>query len=240
MLLTLDPNDDEKEQALRMVVERRAERNIRQAFNGMLDTLYPGGYEEWAEPQQAANRALEHFRADQALYDALNRALLEAADLGVNVAIDQYERIGFGFAWDLVNTRARDWAREYAGTLIRQIDDTSQTFVRQTVSRWIGNGEPLEQLVRDLTPMFGERRASQIASTEVTRSFANANLLAYKESGVTNEVEWRTANDGERVCPICGVRHGKRAPMENPQIDGKTIPAHPACRCWWVPVVSDS
>jgi hypothetical protein len=36
---------------------------------------------------------------------------------------------------------------------------------------------------------------------------------------------WQTSND-ERVCPICGPKHGKEI------TDGKFPPAHPRCRCW--------
>ena len=106
---------------------------------------------------------------------------------------------------------------------------------QQAVGRWVTNGESLEALVRDLTPIYGRQRAELIASTEVTRSFSEANKIAYQQSGVVKQEVWRTAAD-ERVCPICGPLNGKRVPVGE-SWDGLRPPAHPNCRCWTAPVV---
>jgi SPP1 gp7 family putative phage head morphogenesis protein len=164
---------------------------------------------------------------------------LQAVDLGVSVAVSQFDTIGFGFDWTLANDNARRWAEQYAGELVQGINATSLDRTRRAVAAWIDNGEALAALIEDLTPIFGAGRAKIIAATEVTRAYAEANIISYRQSGVVKEVEWRTANDGERVCPICGVRHTRRAPVDNPQIDGVSIPGHPQCRCWWVPVIDN-
>ena len=79
-----------------------------------------------------------------------------------------------------------------------------------------------------------------IASTEVTRAYAEGTQAAYREAGVIERMQWRTARD-EIVCPICGALHNVQAalgqPFVNPQ-NGREYfpPAHPRCRCWVVPV----
>ena len=92
-------------------------------------------------------------------------------------------------------------------------------------------------LIDSLAPAFGTQRASLIASTEVTRAFAEANRIAYDESGVVTAYQWQTAAD-ERVCPICGPLHGKQA-QKGQRFNGLFPPAHPNCRCWISPVVGD-
>jgi hypothetical protein len=46
-----------------------------------------------------------------------------------------------------------------------------------------------------------------IASTEVTRAYAQAQIQAWQATGVVRSMQWTTAND-ERVCPICGPLGG--------------------------------
>jgi len=67
-------------------------------------------------------------------------------------------------------------------------------------------------------------------------AYSHANRQAYIDSGVVNQIEFRTSAD-ERVCPICGPRAGTRTDVQNPNFDGYGIPPlHVRCRCWIVPV----
>jgi SPP1 gp7 family putative phage head morphogenesis protein len=241
MILQLDDDDDEAEQKIRMGVEREATRNINNAFQDMMETFFPTGSLE-DDPNEIAAQIQREFRASQELQDAISRAVQDSADLGISVAVNQLENVGFGFDWTLTNAAAREWAQQYSGQLISGIDQTSQRMVRQAVSRWIDNGEPLEALIQDLSIVYGRSRAELIASTEVTRAFWSGNMIAYRESGVVDIVEHRTASD-EIVCPQCGPLHGRRTSLSNPQMmhPGGTayheLPIHPRCRCWWVAVI---
>ena len=116
--------------------------------------------------------------------DAVSRAVQDAADLGVSVAIDTLGNVGFGMDYTLVNTAAREWAERYTDDILAQMANTTQRGVGQAIGRWVNNGEPLESLIDDLTPMFGRQRAESIAATEVTRAFAEGNRITYQESGV--------------------------------------------------------
>ncbi len=234
LVLQLDPADDEAERETRMLIERRTKRNLQTAMDDILTEITR------REPVSADETVMQtrgYFQRDQAMYDALYRALQDGVDLGVSVAVQQFEQIGFGFDWTLVNVNAREWARSYVGDLIRNVEQTTVDSVRQSVSRWIGNSEPLQTLIDDLTPAFGVQRAERIASTEVTRAFAQGNTVAYQEAGVVEKIEWRTARD-ERVCPQCGPLHGQTTDLGQ-TFGGFYPPRHPGCRCWIVPVIED-
>ena len=240
-LLLMNPDDDEAEQKIRMELERRSARNIDKAFTEMVNTLYPAGYDGFGgafiDPNIEASRIQRAFREEQALRDAVSRALIDSADLGVSIGIAQLESVGIGFDYLLAHTSARDWAIAYTDTLLEQMAITSGRLVGSTVARWFENGEPLEQLIQDLEPVFGRKRAERIAATEVTRAAAQGTVAAGIESGVIdhqpsirppenthvncrcwlsiaiddkNKGHWvfRTSKD-ERVCPICSPFEGR-------------------------------
>lgn len=230
-----------------MVIERRSARNIRDAFNEMLDTLYPQGYGEWLDPNLEAARIHREFLDNQRLRDELSRALQDSADLGVAVAVEQLAGVGLGFDWTLANVSARDWALAHTDEVLRQLAGTTQTGVGQAVARWVDNGETLDVLINDLGVYFSPQRAAMIAATEVTRAYAEGTVTGYRESGVVERLMWRTAND-EKVCPICGAMHNKVVGINArfdteipadvrkrfPNVTFQRPPAHPNCRCWIV------
>lgn len=235
--LQLDPNDDEAEQAMRMAIERIANRDIRTALREMIDTLYPQGYGEWLDPQLEAARIHREFLTNQKLKDAVARALQDSVDLGISVAVDQLAGVGIGFDYTLAHVAARDWALAHTDEILGQLAANTERGVGQAVARWVENGEPLDALIRDLEVFFSPKRASMIAATEVTRAYAEGSAQAFNESGVVKLMEWRTAND-EIVCPICGALNGKRRKYGEPFDAAIPLPpAHPNCRCWIVPVV---
>ena len=236
MILRLDDDDDEAEQRIRIGVERRTRRALESAMDDIVREITRRAPRD---TEETVNIVRQNFASDSEMYEALSRALQDGVDLGVSVAVNQLENVGFGFDWTLVNTDARNWAATTAGEQIRLIEQTTVNSVRQSVSRWIDNGEPLQALINDLQPTFSARRAELIASTEVTRAFAEGSIRAYQASGIVSEIEWQTARD-EIVakCPVCAPRHGKRSTLAAREVDGIGIPGHPRCRCWWVPVVA--
>jgi SPP1 gp7 family putative phage head morphogenesis protein len=231
--LQLDPDDDEAESLL---------------LNGLIDDVTPRverALREWLRevfgPSMSEAEILDWEQrlvaGDARFRDVLQRALVDASDLGVQVAVDQLSGASLGFDWTLVNTRARDNARQYAAQLVSQITETTRSNIREAVARFINNGEGTPALIRDLRASgFSARRAKLIAATELTGAFARANQQAYEESGVVEFMEWRTARD-ERVCPICGKLYRTRTKI-GAQFEGQYMPpAHPGCRCWVVPII---
>lgn len=200
-------------------------------------------------PEAGAVIAAERRFGDnsQKLLDALRRMLLTSALSGVETGVGQLDTIGFGVDWTLVNEQARQWVlgvnpEQLAGKvkeLFDQVQLTSMRTLRQEIAGWIETGEALPDLVKRLEPTFGRQRAELIASTEVTRAYAEGNRQAWAEAGIVEKREWRTAAD-ERVCPICGPLHKQQAGL-NEAFEGgiDNPPAHPRCRCWIVPVIAE-
>lgn len=242
MVLQTLPDDDDAEEAIRREVERRAQRALTQALRDQWRNILPENAEDmelWELEAYINQRLLE----DQSVRDAIARTVQNGADLGVNIALDQLGTLGMSFDYTLVNTRARDWAQQYVGELISQIDGTTRENVRQAVSRWYENGEPLSALRRDLEPTFGADRAQMIAETETTFASANGAVEGYRESGVVMGMTWKTVVD-ERVCPICGSLDGVTVGLDErfydalpPNLQNRVRrqfdkpPAHPRCRC---------
>lgn len=226
--MQLDPDDDEAEQRIRDALDRRSERELRAALGAWLDDVLP----ENATPAQV-QAAVAQLSVPQRVRDVLQRALVDAADLGVSVAVDQLGSIGFDYT--LAMAEARQWASVYTYELVQGINATTRRGMQEAIARWVDNGEPLEALRRDLEPMFGRRRARLIAATETTRAYQQGAEQGYRASGVVTGMEWRTARD-ELVCPVCGPRHGQRMALGS----ADAPPAHPNCRCWTAPVVREA
>ena len=175
---------------------------------------------------------------DEALYDLLFPLVVDAGIDGAagGLALAPLAEIDIDFA--LVNAAVEKWARQYTFDLVSAINETSRTFLQESVSAWTASGEPLSALVDTLTPMFGPVRAEMIGVTEVTRAFAQGNIEAWRATGVIGQMQWNTAND-DLVCPICAPLNGIVATLEGEPFGDEfdSPPAHVRCRCWLSPVV---
>jgi len=161
----------------------------------------------------------------------------------IAVEVGEVAAVGIGVSWNLVNEAVVDWARNFVAEEVVNITTVTQRMVQNTVTEWIGASEPLSVLEKDprLLDAFGKVRAKRIAVTEVTNAYAGGNLETFRNSGVVDAKEWRTA--GSDVCPICMSLDSKQVPLDAMFIsdyDGSAYerpPAHPNCRCWIQPVV---
>lgn len=79
--------------------------------------------------------------------------------------------------------------------------------------------------------------AERVARTEMKRVCYSSQAQAFAEQGV-KEVRYMTAGNGteSNICKVCSAYHDKIFEL------GKepTLPIHPNCRCWYVPVVKDT
>lgn len=79
--------------------------------------------------------------------------------------------------------------------------------------------------------------AERIARTETKRVTYSSQAQAFAEQGV-KQVKYMTAGNGTgaNICDVCKDYHGKVFDL------GKepTLPIHPNCRCWYVPVIPDT
>jgi len=232
MVLQLDPGDDGAEQVMRMASERRMASNLGNAFDEWLARHFHPDLTE----AQARMLAMD-LQTPQEVLDAIERGLIDAADIGVSVAVAQLEGVGFGFDFTLANIHAREAAQRYSYDLVRGIEETTRRGLQEAVGRWTENGQPLDALRRDIEPLFGSKRARLIAATESTRAYQSGAEAAYTESGVVGGMTWQAVAD-ERICPVCGALHGTEAPLGGTW-GGLKPPAHPGCRCFARPVLKE-
>ncbi len=73
-------------------------------------------------------------------------------------------------------------------------------------------------------------RSEVIAHTETAQAYAYANEMTREATGVVGDYKWLSAQD-ERVCPICGSRHGERKASEQDSSCLTPAFAHIRCRC---------
>lgn len=132
-----------------------------------------------------------------------------------------------------INARAAEWAGKYSLELARGLTATTKEVARAKIKNWAVSGRDFPSLVDDLQAIIASRwRAELIASTEVTRAYAEVALQAADEYDVIKGVTFLTARD-DRVCPVCGPLHGATAKKGGTFAGGVTSPPlHPRCRCW--------
>lgn len=102
------------------------------------------------------------------------------------------------------------------------------------------NGRGVKAIARDMREridVLTKKRALVIARTEIIHAHAEGQLDAFKEMGVDElgvMAEWSTAGD-DHVCPECHD-FAANGPYKLDEARGM-IPAHPNCRCSWIPFV---
>lgn len=134
--------------------------------------------------------------------------------------------------YDLLNEAAHLYAQNHTFSLVSGITQTSQRALQDAFTEWIASGRPLPALTDGLASMFGPVRADMIAATEITRVYANSNIMAWRELGVDAQ-RFQTAVD-DVVCPRCSPFAGKEYPLGDVE---HTPPIHVRCRCYLQPVV---
>lgn len=95
------------------------------------------------------------------------------------------------------------------------------------------NPKQVAKLIRERFNLT-KRRAETIARTEMIRAHAEGQLIGFEKMGVTTlgvQAEWLATKD-KKTCPHCKAMSGKVFTIDEAR--GK-IPAHPNCRCAWVP-----
>lgn len=183
---------------------------------------------------------LDWDKEDKKLYDLLFPLITEMVRFGAEKGLGFLEKPPekqVAIDWELINLEAELFARGYTFELVKAINATSKDFLQQEVSKWVTSGQPLGKLVEALEARWSPVRANMIAVTEVTRAYAEGNMLGWEKAGI-EMVEWATVEDPQ-VDEICGA-NGDAGPIPRGQAfpSGHTQPpAHISCRCWLLPVV---
>lgn len=184
-------------------------------------------------------KAVKPNAFDDAAFWALGKNEMLAAAGGqvdglLRQGATQAQRLGLAVNFDLVNEEVLRFARRYSDDWWKHLRKTNQKALRNAIAKNIREGAPLKSLIKSLESTFGRARAEMIASTEVTRLYAEGNRMGYASAGV-KRVEWRTVMDAQ-VDPDCADLQGKRWPVGK---EKAVPPLHPRCRCWLAPVVDD-
>lgn len=77
-------------------------------------------------------------------------------------------------------------------------------------------------------------RAEMIAITELGHAYNTSTKNTYRQAGA-NKVAWHASID-IKTCDICRTLHGQVFDIDN----APDNPAHPRCRCTWLPVFSEN
>lgn len=230
------PKDDEERKGF----ERLIAKDVRGFFDGQLGRIGKTINKKAVTDLDQAFWDEEDDELAKLLLKRIKAAALMAAEFAAEALIKE---MGVGVDWALVNQAVVKWARKYSYDLAKGINETTKGVLQSVIPDWIESGEPLQALIDSLAPTFGAARAETIGVTEVTRAFAEGNVISWKDSGVVTGKKWFTAND-ELVCPDCGPLDGTTVGLEG---DGFTTedggigvqepPLHVNCRCWLGPVV---
>ena len=147
--------------------------------------------------------------------------------------------------WNWFNQAALDWLKGYRGGIWSEIAGHTRQRTLAIVEDWVRAGEALPVLEAKLERLYSRQRARTIAVTEITRMYAEGNIMSWEAAGVVGGKRWSTARD-DKVCAICGPLDGMIVGLREDGFATKTSglgiyapPAHPMCRCWLTPVVSE-
>lgn len=145
----------------------------------------------------------------------------------------QFLRSAFG------RPESTDKLRLLAGrsfTDLRNVTEDMAARMQRTLMDGLARGANPRDLVDDLVDDLdvSEARAETIARTEIIRAHAEGQLDAFEKLGVEEvgvAVEWSTAGD-DRVCRHCAPLEGVVLTVAESH---GLIPAHPNCRCAFIP-----
>lgn len=169
------------------------------------------------------------------IFPLIKRAVNEEGIVGIEELQARVSTILDGFVLD---ADVRKTIQQMVNVASTEITET--TFKRMLVQYDTGveAGESFADIKERISGVFKDAvasRVSAIARTETIKAMNAGRLLAYESSGVVDYVRFYTAKD-ERRCETCASYHDKVFPINSSK--RPEIPAHPNCRCTWLPEVN--
>jgi portal protein len=201
------------------------------------------------DPEEIADKIFASIEGEFSQLPAEARAALEQAALsGVSDAWAQIEVTDSGVI-SQANIEAAEYATKRAAELVGMkynqagelvenpnaeyaISSTTRDRLREIIKNAFENKTPFSEIISDIesADIFSEDRAAMIARTEVSRAQVNANLSAWKKTGLVSKVRWLAV--GPDPCPICESNDDEIRPIGARFPSGDVMPlAHPNCYC---------
>jgi hypothetical protein len=214
--------------AARDRLESDMEGVLTRAFNLARRLLFDALYREGMTSSDLANvppETVEEIR--QHMISEIEPVLVDGF---VEAAHAFTESIAYGIDEEALSEASQAWAQDYTPVLVSGILDTSIQRLQQAAQQAVELILSKTELRKILLGIFALWRVATIAFTEITNAVSageNHVVISLEGNGIRVIAIWFSRLD-ERVCPVCGPRHGKE------RGDGwqNDPPAHPRCRCY--------
>ena len=201
------------------------------------------------DSKRIADQIFAAIESDFASLPAEARAALEQAGLsGINDAWLQIE-ITDSDVISGTNLQAMEYASMRAAEMVGMkyndngelipnpnakwaISDTTRDRLREIIRNAFEEKTPFSEVIADIrdADIFSEARAAMIARSEISRAQVQANLGAWKATGLVSKIKWLAV--GPDPCPICEENDGEVRDIGAKFPSGDTMPlAHPNCYC---------
>lgn len=149
-------------------------------------------------------------------------------------------KIGLSVDWNLVKPEfvARAIATPIAGKIFsdRVWENTNELANRiyNDIIRCVEIGIRPREIAKQIKDDFGVSayQAARLVNTELAKVVSDAQLDVYRNSGVVDKIMWMATLESN-TCDYCAEMDGKEFLLN----DAPKIPAHPNCRCCYVPIV---
>ena len=161
-------------------------------------------------------------------------------DCYTSAAVKTASVLGLKGSYDLVRQEMIDRAinsiidgKNFSSRVWDNTNDLANR-IYNDVLECVRTGKRPNAIAKKIKDDFGSSayQAKRLVQTELARVVSDAQIDIYKSSGVVKKVMW-TATLESNTCDYCADLDGKYFNMD----DAPKIPAHPNCRCCYVPVV---
>lgn len=147
-----------------------------------------------------------------------------------------------------IRNKSEDYAREFAGSRVKTINETTKKLIARAVAKGISKNESVDQIADRIRKVSksesAQKRARVIAVTETSRAANFAITEGHRIAGVLQRA-WVTQRDG-KVRPSHQALDGQVRRIDEPFVIGFATAMHPGafsspgesvnCRCFTRPV----
>ena len=116
------------------------------------------------------------------------------------------------------------------------ITDTNVERIGNQIADGLTSGDSVQTIGSNIADMVGsDSRALTIANTQTAMAVSEASMTTYQTNGI-DQYAWLAEDD---ACPVC-QDNADNSPYDVGDDPDPSQPAHPNCRCAYIPVVKTS